>query len=119
MCGKSVMKPSGAIRMTDPSGSAAFTASTAMRPLAPARRAEIASLRYLFENYAMDTDRRELQRGTDLIAIAPQVFDLLTYLIVNRERVVSKDELIRTIWQGRAVSDAALTTRLNAARNAI
>jgi len=82
-------------------------------------RAEIASLRYLFENYAMDTNRRELHRGTELVALAPQVFDLLTYLIGNRERVVSKDDLIRTIWHGRIVSDAALTTRLNAARNAI
>ena len=69
--------------------------------------------------YALDTDRRELHRGTDVIAIAPRVFDLLNYLIGNRERVVSKDDLISTIWQGRIVSDAALTTRLNAARNAI
>ena len=51
--------------------------------------------------------------------IAPQVFDLLDYLIRNRERVVSKDDLISAIWNGRIVSDAALTTRLNAARNAI
>ena len=76
-------------------------------------------MRYLFENYALDTDRRELHCGKDLIAIAPQVFDLLTYLIGNRDHVVSRDDLIRTIWQGRIVSDAALTTRLNAARNAI
>jgi len=76
-------------------------------------------LRYLFENYSFDTDRRELHRGTDVIAIAPQVFDLLNYLIDNRERVVSKDDLIRAIWQGRVVSDVALTTRLNAVRKAI
>ena len=76
-------------------------------------------MRYLFENYAFDTDQRELRRKTDVIAIAPKVFDLLNYLICNRERVVSKDDLIRTIWQGRIISDAALTTRLNAARNAI
>ena len=49
----------------------------------------------------------------------PQVFDLLEYLIRNRERVVSKDDLIDAIWNGRSVSDAALTTRLNAARSAI
>ena len=53
------------------------------------------SLRYLFENYAFDTDRRELHRGAELVAIPPQVFDLLDYLIRNRERVVSKDDLIR------------------------
>jgi DNA-binding winged helix-turn-helix (wHTH) protein len=76
-------------------------------------------LRYLFEEYAFDTDRRELHRGTDAVSITPQVFDLLDYLIRNRERVVSKDDLIKAIWNGRSVSDAALTTRLNAARVAI
>jgi TolB-like protein/Flp pilus assembly protein TadD len=76
-------------------------------------------LRYLFEEYAFDTDRRELHRGTDAVSITPQVFDLLEYLIRNRERVVSKDDLIKAIWNGRSVSDAALTTRLNAARDAI
>ena len=76
-------------------------------------------MRYLFEDYAFDTDRRELHRGADLVAIAPQVFDLLDYLIRNRERVVSKDDLISAVWSGRIVSDAALTTRLNAARSAI
>jgi adenylate cyclase len=76
-------------------------------------------LRYFFEKYALDTDRRELRRGVDLISITPQVFDLLEFLIRNRERVVSKDDLIAAIWGGRIVSDAALTTRLNVARHAI
>jgi adenylate cyclase len=76
-------------------------------------------LRYLFEEYAFDTDRRELLRGADVVSIAPQVFDLLDYLIRNRERVVSKDDLINAIWNGRIVSDGALTTRLNVARSAI
>jgi TolB-like protein/tetratricopeptide (TPR) repeat protein len=76
-------------------------------------------LRYLFEEYAFDTDRRELHRGADVVSVAPQVFDLLDYLIRSRERVVSKDDLINAIWNGRVVSDAALTTRLNAARTAI
>jgi TolB-like protein len=74
---------------------------------------------YFFEEYAFDTDRRELHRGADVVSVAPQVFDLLDYLIRNRERVVSKDDLINAIWNGRIVSDAALTTRLNAARTAI
>src|SRR5262249_24705450 len=80
---------------------------------------EIGSLRYLFEDCALDTGRRELSRGGKAVAIAPQVFDLLDFLIRNRERVVSKDDLIAAVWEGRIVSDAALTTRLNVARNAI
>jgi TolB-like protein len=76
-------------------------------------------LRYLFEDYAFDTVRRELHRGADLVSVAPQAFDLLDYLIRNRERVVSKGDLIDAIWNGRSVSDAALTTRLNVARSAI
>jgi len=77
------------------------------------------SLRYLFEEYTFDTDRRELHRGVKLVPIAPQVFDLLDYLIRHRERVVSKDDVISAVWNGRIVSDAALTTRMNAARAAI
>jgi adenylate cyclase len=77
------------------------------------------SLRYLFEDYELDTDRRELRRRTMLVPLPPQVFDMLVYLIENRERVVSKDDLIAAVWRGRIVSDSALTTRLNAARNAI
>ena len=76
-------------------------------------------MRYLFEEYAFDTARRELCRGPDVIAVTPQVFDLLAYLIRHRERVVTKDDLVGAIWNGRIVSDAALTTRLNAARCAI
>jgi TolB-like protein len=79
----------------------------------------IGSLRYLFEEYAFDTDLRELHRGANVVPVAPQVFDLLDYLIRNRERVVSKDDLINVIWNGRIVSDAALTTRLNVARSTI
>jgi TolB-like protein len=77
------------------------------------------SLRYFFEEYAFDTDLRELHRGADVVSITPQVFDLLDYLIRNRERVVSKEELVNAVWNGRIVSEAALTTRLNAARTAI
>ena len=76
-------------------------------------------MRYLFEEYAFDTNLRELHRGAEVVSVAPQVFDLLEYLIRNRERLVSKDDLIDAVWNGRIVSDAALTTRLNAARTAI
>jgi TolB-like protein len=76
-------------------------------------------VRYLFEDFALDADRRELHRGTGAVSVTPQAFDVLVYLISNRDRVVSKDDLISAIWGGRIVSDAALATRLNAARAAI
>ncbi|MCK1740908.1 winged helix-turn-helix domain-containing protein [Bradyrhizobium sp. 139] len=76
-------------------------------------------MRYLFDQYVFDTDRRELHRGPDAVPVAPQVFDILDYLIRNRERVVSKDDLMNAIWKGRIVSEAALTTRMNAARTAV
>ena len=67
----------------------------------------------------LDIERRELRRGVELITLEPQVFDLLTYLVRNRDRVVSKHDLIDGVWGGRIVSDSALTTRLNAARKAV
>jgi TolB-like protein len=76
-------------------------------------------VRYLFEEYLLDTGRRELWRGAEIVPVAPQVFDLLDYLISNRERVVGKEDLIKAVWRGRCVSDAALTTRMNAVRCAI
>jgi len=76
-------------------------------------------LRYLFADYALDTDRRELRRGADLVAIEPQVFDLLVHLIRHRDRVVSKDDLLEAVWHGRAISESALFNRINAARGAI
>ncbi len=76
-------------------------------------------VRYLFEDYMLDTDRRELSRGAALVALEPQVFDLLEFLIRSRDRVVTKHDVFATVWGGRIVSDSALTTRLNAARAAI
>ncbi len=74
---------------------------------------------YLFEDYSLDTERRELRRGTDLISVEPQVFDLLLFLIRNRTRVVSRDDLIAEVWNGRIVSESALYSRITAARQAI
>jgi adenylate cyclase len=76
-------------------------------------------LLYLFEDFVLDTDKRELRRGADVVSVAPQVFDVLDYLIRNRERVVSKDDLVTAIWDGRIIADAALTTRLKAVRSVI
>jgi len=74
---------------------------------------------YFFKDFALDTGRRELRSHGSLIAVEPQVFDLLVHLIDNRDRVVSKDDLIASVWQGRIVSDSTLDSRINAARKAI
>ena len=72
---------------------------------------------YFFDEYALDTERRELRGGgPESPSVEPKVFDLLVYLIEGRDRVVSKDDLIAGVWMGRAVSDSALTSCINAAR---
>jgi TolB-like protein/Flp pilus assembly protein TadD len=76
-------------------------------------------LLFLFDDVAVDTDRRELRRGGDLRPVEPQVFDLLEFLIRNRDRVVSRDDLLAAIWNGRIVSESTLASRINAARTAI
>ena len=77
------------------------------------------NLHYVFGDFALDTDRRELKHGAGLVALEPQVFDLLVFLIQNRDRVVSKDDLIASVWGGRIVSESTLTSRINAARKAV
>ena len=76
-------------------------------------------MQFRFADHLLDTDRRELHRGSETIAVEPQVFDLLVYLVQNRERVVSKDDVIASVWSGRIVSDSTLTSRINAARKAV
>jgi TolB-like protein len=76
-------------------------------------------VQFFFENHVLDAERRELRRGAELVAIEPQVFDLLLYLIENRDRVLSKNDLIAGVWGGRIVSDSTLTSRINAARKAV
>ena len=56
---------------------------------------------YSFDRYCVDVKSRELRTGEALIEVEPQVFDLLVYLIENRDKVVSKEELLRAIWGGR------------------
>jgi len=73
----------------------------------------------MFEEFVLDTDQRELRRGSTAVQIAPLAFDLLECLIRNRERVLTRDDLIASIWNGRVVSESALGTCVNAARSAI
>ncbi|MGA7326948.1 MAG: winged helix-turn-helix domain-containing protein [Rhodomicrobium sp.] len=76
-------------------------------------------MKFLFGDHALDIERRELRCGFEPVAVEPQVFDLLVYLVQNRDRVVSKDDLIGSIWGGRIVSDSTFTSRINAARKAV
>src|SRR5262244_1757813 len=76
-------------------------------------------MQFLFGDHTLDEDRRELRCGAGPVAVEPQVFDLLIYLLQNRDRVVTKNDLIDAVWGGRVVSDSTLTSRINAARRAI
>lgn len=72
-----------------------------------------------FAGHEVDLRRQELRRDGSRVHVEPQVFDLIVHLLRNRDRVVSKDELLDTIWNGRIVSEAALSSRINAARKAV
>ena len=74
---------------------------------------------FVFDKYALDPERRELRHGDIVVPVQPQVFDLLEYLIRNRSRVVSRDDMLDAVWSGRIVSESTLATRINAARSAI
>src|SRR6201999_3283025 len=76
-------------------------------------------MRFLFTNHVLDIDRRELSCGGERVALEPQVFDVLLYLVQNSDRVVGKDELFDKVWDGRIVSESTLTSRINAVRRAI
>jgi TolB-like protein/tetratricopeptide (TPR) repeat protein len=76
-------------------------------------------MQFVFGDCVLDPDRRELMRGSEAVAVGPQVFDLLLYLVQNREHVVSKDTLLDVVWNGRIVSESTLASHINAARKAI
>jgi len=78
-----------------------------------------AALHFRFADFEIDIARHELRRAGAIVHIEPQVFDLLVHLVRYRDRIVSKDELVDAIWQGRAISDAALSSRISAARRAL
>lgn len=74
---------------------------------------------YAFEDYRLDVAAHELRRGAAVVPLEPQVFALLKLLIENRQRLISRDEIIQRIWDGRIVSEAALDSRMKSARQAI
>jgi DNA-binding winged helix-turn-helix (wHTH) protein len=76
-------------------------------------------LTFHFGGLVLDSDRRELRLGDKVLGVEPQVFDLLAFLLRNRHRVVSKDDLLAGVWGGRIVSESAIAARINAARRAI
>ncbi len=76
-------------------------------------------MRFTFEDIELDILRRELRRGGQTVAVEPQVLDLLIYLIENRQRVVSRMELLDAIWKDRVISESTFTSRVNAVRKAV
>ena len=72
-----------------------------------------------FGDCELNSDRRELRRGAKPVHVQPQVFDLLAYMVTHRDRVISRDEMVEAVWNGRSVSDVTLNSRVNAARHAI
>ncbi|PDT45186.1 CadC-family transcriptional regulator [Sinorhizobium fredii] len=76
-------------------------------------------MQFVFGDYVLDPERRELTLRSQVVTVGPQVFDLLLYLVRNRDRVVSKDDLLQAVWSGRIVSESTITSHINAVRKAI
>jgi pimeloyl-ACP methyl ester carboxylesterase/DNA-binding winged helix-turn-helix (wHTH) protein len=76
-------------------------------------------VRYAFAGFTLDPERFALRRGDEIVHVEPQVFDVLAYLVEQRDRVVKKTELLDAIWGDRFVSESALTSRIKAARKAV
>src|SRR5215207_3179147 len=76
-------------------------------------------MRFRFGDLALDTDRFLLERHGQAVHVQPQVFDVLSHLVSNRERVVPKTELLDTVWGDRFVSESTLTSRIKAARRVV
>lgn len=79
----------------------------------------LASMLYRFGAFELDTAKFELRSDGTIRPVEPQVFGLLALLVENRERMVSKDEIVEKVWDGRIVSDAAIASRVKSARQAI
>jgi TolB-like protein len=71
---------------------------------------------YRVDDYLLDLRKFELRKNAELLSVEPQVLSLIFLLVENRDRLVSKDEIIASIWGGRAISDSAISTRIKSAR---
>lgn len=80
---------------------------------------EGAHVQYTFRDCLVDSARLELWRAGERVHVEPQVFDVLSYLVANRDRVVSREELLERVWGSHFVTDAALTSRIKSARRAV
>ena len=76
-------------------------------------------MQFSFGDCLLDPGRRELTRESEIVSVGPQVFDLLVHLVKNRERVVTRDDLLQVVWDGRIISESTLASHINAARRAI
>jgi adenylate cyclase len=74
---------------------------------------------YRFGTYSIDSEGLEITASGEAVSVQPQVFALLVFLIENRDRVVTKDAIMESVWGGRIVSDGTLNSRINAARRAL
>ena len=76
-------------------------------------------MQYLFDEFELDSGTLELRLAGQVVSIEPQVLSLLIYLIDQRQRVVSKQDLVEAVWDGRFVSDSAVSSAVKAARRAL
>lgn len=74
---------------------------------------------WIFGDFRLDPDRFELCRRNEPVRLEPQVLALISHLIRHRDRMVSKDEIVEAIWQGRNTSDASISSRIRSARHAL
>lgn len=74
---------------------------------------------YRFADLELDTSRFQVRRGSEALAVQPQVFDVLYYLVAHHDRIVLKEELLDKVWSGRFISEATLSSRIKAVRQLI
>lgn len=76
-------------------------------------------MEYAFDEFSLDIDRGELRRDSEPVAVEPLTFLLLSYLIENSGTLITKSELVEKVWDGRFISDAAISTVVKSARRAL